>query len=365
MLRTADLDYSLPEELIATAPAPERDAARLMVVWRSEPPRIEHAHVRDLTRFVPPRALMVFNTTRVLPARFLGRKAGLEGRVEGLYLSNEGPGRWIVLLKGRRLRAGTVIEVEQAGEPAGVRLSLLAPHAGEPGAWVVSVEPMGIESLALLERIGLPPLPPYILKERRRRHESIETPDDRERYQTAYAGSSAGSVAAPTAGLHFTPQLLEALAARGTRRTEVLLHVGTGTFRPVETEHVEEHPMHEEWCSMSPAAAEAVTSCRASGDPVVAIGTTSARTLESYAAMAATPGFPPASLSTRLLITPGYSWRWTDALFTNFHLPRSTLLALVAAMLPEGVPRVLSLYRTAIERRYRFFSYGDAMLILP
>lgn len=309
---------------------------------------------------------MVFNTTRVLPARFLGRKAGLEGRVEGLYLSDEGPGRWIVMLKGRRIRAGAVIEVVKAGEPSGVRLSLLAPRAGEPGAWVASVEPRGVDSPAMLERIGLPPLPPYILKERRRRHESVEAPDDRERYQTAYAGPAAGSVAAPTAGLHFTPQLLEALAARGIRRTEVLLHVGTGTFRPVETEHVEEHPMHEEWCSMSPAAVEAVASCRACRDPVIAVGTTSARTLESYAAAtAATPARPPACLSTRLLITPGYAWRWTDGLFTNFHLPRSTLLALVAAMFPEGVPRALALYRAAVERRYRFFSFGDAMLILP
>lgn len=372
MLRTADLDYELPEAAIAVRAAEPRDSARLLVISRSDPSRIEHRTVRDLPDLLHPADVLVFNTTRVLRARLLGRRADTGGRVEGLYLEDGAgppPGalRWRVLLRGRRMKPGVIIELDRAdGTASGVSLRLLEAGPDEPGSWEAEVHGFvdsGAPSAAVLEAIGATPLPPYILKARR--HQGLEIADrqDRARYQTVFAAGQTdavgpgGSVAAPTAGLHFTAELLARLRERGVTRADVELHVGTGTFRPVETEFVEQHPMHREWCAMDEGTIAAVEAA----ERVIAVGTTSARTLESFAAS----DRAARAIETRLLITPGYEWRWVDGLLTNFHLPRSTLLAMVAALLPEGVPRLLDLYRLALREGYRFYSYGDAMLVLP
>jgi S-adenosylmethionine:tRNA ribosyltransferase-isomerase len=374
VLRTTDLEYDLPSDLVATAPASPRDSARMLVVRRSDPGRVDDLVVRDLPGLISPGDLLVFNETKVLPARFVGHRTDTGAKAQGLYLA-EGPepSTWVVLIKTRRFRPGAVIRVEQAdGSPAGTNLTLISPAPGEPGAWIVRVSvgdapihPGGTP--CILERIGLTPLPPYILAARKERHISTRDEQDRRAYQTVYAGPP-GSVAAPTAGLHFTPELLQGLAAAGVRRAGVVLHVGIGTFKPVETAFVEEHPIHAEWCSMPAATHDKILDTRRRGARVIPVGTTSARTIESFARAAPAPS-PDASgsawLSTRLLITPGFEWRWTDGLLTNFHLPCSTLMALVAALLPGGAEGLKRLYTHAIERRYRFYSYGDAMLILP
>ncbi len=446
MLKTADLDYDLPESLIATAPAEPRDAARLLVVSRSDPSRLDHHIVRDLPDLLAPRDLLILNTTRVVPARLIGRRADTGGRVEGLYLDEAhtylatpshtpsshtlpplSPNHlhWAVLLQGKRMKPGIDIILELDPEPeahtsatdptpdlnprqgpdSGVRLHLLAPLGPEDrGGWIASVHHTSKLAInqattdAILDRVGRTPLPPYILKAREReqaeRHQPTTTEAyDRARYQTVYAAPSTApsptpsntapsnhaaaastpgaSVAAPTAGLHLTPELLAALAARGVQRADVTLHVGSGTFRPVETEFIEHHRMHTERCAMSPATRRAIETARASSARVICVGTTSARTIESFARLspndAATQ--PPITnsdtLATDILITPGYPWRWTDGLLTNFHLPRSTLLAMVASLFPEGVPRLMQIYQHALKERFRFYSYGDAMLILP
>jgi S-adenosylmethionine:tRNA ribosyltransferase-isomerase len=365
VLRTADLDYSLPPDRIATHPAHPRDAARLMVIDRATGQALDHRAVRDLPLLLRPGDLLVFNTTRVIPARFRGVRKGTGGRFEGLWLRDCGPTRWICLIKGRHTRAGAEFELSgHDGSASGVRLRVIGRPAEEPEAWEVEV--LGAEGLStpqLLERAGWTPLPPYILKARRDAGDSGDEAADREEYQTVYA-REAGSVAAPTAGLHFTPGLLEGLDAAGVRRAEVTLHVGTGTFRPVETEFVEQHPMHSEWCTMSAATRDAILAARAAGGRVIPVGTTAARTIESYAAVPGGAALAE-SMETRLLITPGYRFRWCDGLMTNFHLPRSTLLAMVAALLqPGGVAKLKRLYAEALERGYRFYSFGDAMLIL-
>lgn len=382
MLRTAELEYELPPELIATRAAEPRDSARMLVVSRSDAGLLRDSTVRELPGFLRAGDLLVFNATRVVPARLAGRRADTGGRVEGLYLreeaAREGGAAWVVLLRGRHLRPGVRVALDDAqGVPTGVVLTLLGRDEGEPGAWVVAVEGSGDAGAGVLERVGATPLPPYILKMRRAAGMEVADREDRERYQTVFArggaegGESEGSVAAPTAGLHFTPGLLGALAARGVGRAEVVLHVGTGTFKPVEAEHVEEHPMHAEVCSMDAGAVEAVKRTRAAGGRVFAVGTTAVRTLESYAALDEAGEALPERMATRLLITPGYRWRWVDGVVTNFHLPRSTLLALVGALFSGGsgragdVERVREVYAHAVRERYRFYSYGDAMLVLP
>ncbi|MCB9845013.1 MAG: tRNA preQ1(34) S-adenosylmethionine ribosyltransferase-isomerase QueA [Phycisphaeraceae bacterium] len=363
MLRTDALDYDLPTDLIATHPAVPRESARLLVVRRSVPDSIQDRQVSDLPDLLLRDDLLVVNRSRVLPARFVGRRTDTRGGVQGLFLSEEREaGTWEVMLKARRFRAGAVVEVfDRHGLPSDVRLTLMEPSVAEPGAWVVAVSPTdGAETV--LSRVGLAPLPPYILAARRNREEACDDAADRGQYQTVYA-REAGSIAAPTAGLHFTEPVLEAVRSHGVEVRGVVLHVGTGTFRPVESEVIEDHPMHEEWCSMDRETIDAVRD-RASGvrpGRVIAVGTTAARTLETYASGRGTPH----PIRTRLLITPGYRLRWTHGLLTNFHLPRSTLLAMVAALFPGGVKDVLGIYRHAIDRRYRFYSFGDAMLILP
>jgi S-adenosylmethionine:tRNA ribosyltransferase-isomerase len=366
VLRTADLDYELPAGAVATTPASPRDAARLLVV-RGGSLAPEHKVVRDLPGVLGPGDLLVLNATRVLAARFLAHRADSPGRAQGLYL-RELPGdplRWKAMVKARRLRPGLRFNLlDRGGSPSPFSLELVSRSEDEPGAWITRVHGAG-DTSSVLDAVGLTPLPPYILAARRLRGVVVPDEADRASYQTTYAGPEAHSVAAPTAGLHLTPELLAALASRGVVTTNVILHVGTGTFKPVETEYVEQHPMHEEWCAVPPGAAAAMAACRARGGRVVAVGTTTARALEAFAAMP--PDDPRRGLpfATRLLITPGHGWRAVDALMTNFHLPRSTLLALVAARLPGGVGQLRALYAEALAEGYRFFSYGDAMLVLP
>ena len=375
MLLTDDLDYELPPGAVATTPAEPRDSARLMVIRRGDATRIDHVHIRDLPGFLQSGDRLVLNNTRVLAARLEGVRPDTGGKVGGLYLRPaaaadgwHGPGRaWVALMTGKSLREGVPVHLTGAGGTLEVQLMTRVP--ADTGAWVLALRAgPGLDGSDenLLAAFGHTPLPPYIMKARKDAAQERENAADRERYQTVYA-AAAGSVAAPTAGLHFTPSIFAQLAAKGVDRSEVLLHVGTGTFKSVETKFVEEHPMHSEWCSMSRATRDQILATRAAGGRVFCVGTTSARTVESFAG-AGEGAFgtdAQASMDTRLLITPGYQFLWTDGLLTNFHLPRSTLLALVGAMLPEGLPRLKELYREALSRGYRFFSYGDAMLILP
>jgi S-adenosylmethionine:tRNA ribosyltransferase-isomerase len=402
MLRTDDLDYELPESLIATHPAEPRDAARLMVVSRSDASRIEHRRVSELAEILRPETLrgemahdlMVVNSTRVLAARFKGMRPDTGGHVEGLYVepapathaeAANGP-LWVVLLKMRRMKPGVRVALhDRAGRDSGISLRLIE-RATNDGAWIVLVESSahalvpGMTADDLLEWVGLTPVPPYILAARRRHLEDVRDEADRIAYQTVYASAQAerpghGSVAAPTAGLHFTPALLEHLRDAGVARAGVTLDVGLGTFKPIEAPTVEEHPMHSEWCSIPADTAQRITSTRNAGGRIIAIGTTCARTLESFASTEEMLAIR--ERATNLLITPGYRFKHVDALFTNFHLPRGTLMAMVGAFLqvPDGAPdadgkhagveRLKHLYRTAIDMGYRFYSFGDAMLILP
>ncbi len=386
-MRVEELDYDLPGDLIATRPAADRDAARMLVISRTDPVRLEHRRVADLLSLLDRDDTLVLNRSKVLPARFIGRNLGTGGKVEGLWLhdaptadgadTDTNPPRriWIAMIKARRHTPGRVIELTAPdGSDSGVRLELLGRAESEAGAWRVaawSIDEPGLDTPAMLARAGRPPLPPYIRHARRDSGQNPESDEqDRDRYQTVYAGPLAdpghasappGSVAAPTAGLHFTHALLEALRHRGIDTREIVLHVGAGTFKPVEVDDLNDHPMHSEWCSMPVGVRDAVFSARR----VIAVGTTSARTIEAYAARLEQPDPAPDWIETDLLIAPGYRWRRVDGLLTNFHLPRSTLLALVAAMLPEGIDRLRAVYAEAIRERYRFYSFGDAMLILP
>ncbi|MDQ7012712.1 MAG: tRNA preQ1(34) S-adenosylmethionine ribosyltransferase-isomerase QueA [Planctomycetota bacterium] len=396
MLRTDALDYHLPPEQLATHPVEPRDSARLLVIRRNDPERFEHAQVRDLPDLLDAGDRLVLNTTRVLPARFLGYREDTGGKVEGLYLhdaqptdpTRPSPPVWLAMLKARRHKPGSIVRLLRAGKPTPYTLRMIAPEPDPPGTWRVEVhadrQDIPLDAPSVLEAVGLTPLPPYILAARRAASDPGDDPTDRAQYQTVYAGAEeanhGSSVAAPTAGLHFTPTLLDHLADKHIARTDVQLHVGAGTFKPVETTHVEDHPIHAEWCTMSSKAVGEITRTRAAGCKVVAVGTTSVRTIESYAvAIESTDpqlSTVPSHLSTRLLLTPGCPLIWTDALLTNFHLPRSTLMALVAAMLqhpdeppaadatPPGVARLKAAYHEAIAKGYRFYSFGDAMLIL-
>jgi len=326
-------DYELPHDLIAQAPLPERDASRLLVLPR-DGAAIEHRAIRDLAALLRPGDLLVANDARVIPARLAGKKRGTGGRVELLLVEPEGAG-WLALAgSSKPLRPGAVVEVE------GAAFEVLEARGG--GEVLVSVP---ADLPAFLDRAGSVPLPPYI--------ERAPVSEDRERYQTVYARVP-GAVAAPTAGLHFTPRLLEALRSRGVELATLTLHVGPGTFLPVRSARTEEHRMHRERFEIPPATALAHARCRERGGRVVAVGTTALRALEASGARAG-PG------ATDLFITPGYRFRAVDALLTNFHLPRSTLFMLVAAF--AGLDRVLAAYREAVRLRYRFFSYGDAMVI--
>ena len=357
-LRTDDLDYRLPPELIATRPAEPRDAARMMVLSRCDD-RIEHARVRDLPGFLQAGDAMVFNTTAVVPARFCGRRAGTGGRVDGLLVEQVPRNRWVVMLRSNgRLHAGDEIELlSRTGQPTPHRLDLIEPH---PQGWTVAVQ-SPLPANTVLEQVGLTPLPPYILKARDGR--TVADDLDRAWYQTVYADASQRlSVAAPTAGLHFTADLLARLDAAGVQRIDVTLHVGPGTFRPITAATLAGHVMHAEHYEVS---REAIAALSAHTGRVFAVGSTVARTLESLPDPLPTAETltGPIRGCTDLLIAPPQEPRHFDGLLTNFHLPRSTLLALVAAVI--GLDRLHAVYAEAARRKYRFYSYGDAMLVVP
>ena len=333
---TRDFDYELPASAIAQEPAP-RGESRLLVLDREGPER--HARVRDLPSLLGPGDLLVLNDTRVIPARLYGtRVGGGGGRMEILLLERVAEREWDALVKpGRRAKPGTILEFD-----AGLHAEVTAKDPGGRHRLRFS-EPVE----GHLDRLGHIPLPPYI--------ERPDTDEDRERYQTVYARSP-GAVAAPTAGLHFSTGLLSEIEERGVGIARVTLHVGIGTFKPVSAERIEEHRMERERYEVSEEAAEAIRRAHR----VVAVGTTVVRTLES-AALAGGGEVRPGAGSTELFITPGFPFRVVDALLTNFHLPRSTLLMLVSAF--AGRERVLAAYEEAIREGYRFYSYGDAMLV--
>ncbi len=344
----ADYDYDLSPERIAQAPARPRDAARLMVLPR-ETGRIEHRGFRELPALLDPSDLVVMNDTRVIPAAVTARRA-TGGRIEGCFLRERADGLWEMLLAGRgRIREGETLALVDAEGEAAAEITLR--KRGERGLWHVR-PPAGTDATALLERVGRPPLPPYIRRD-------AADPLDREDYQTVYACRD-GAVAAPTAGLHFTPRVLAAMDARGIERARVTLHVGPGTFQPITVERLAAHQMHEEAYEVPPETAEAVRAARVARRRIVAVGTTTVRTLESAAGeggeVRAGPGM------TRLFIRPPHAFRAVDAMITNFHLPRTTLLVMVAAF--AGRERILEAYEEAMRAGYRFYSYGDAMLIV-
>jgi len=334
--------YHLPEELIAQRPLPNRSDSRLLLLNRATG-AISHLRFSDVTTLLRPGDLLVVNDTRVLPARLFGHKPS-GGRAEVLLHRPLPDGRWECLVRpGRRLPPGSTVVIADD-------LTAVIEARTDDGGRIVSFRCRG-DFLEALERVGRMPLPPYI-------HRPADEADTRD-YQTVYARDP-GSVAAPTAGLHFTPQLLETLERMGVQRAHVNLHVGLGTFRPVQCQDIREHAMHEELCELPPQTAEAVNRAKAEGRRVIAVGTTTTRTLESFAAPdgMVTPG----RHDTRIFIHPGSPPRVINGLLTNFHLPGSTLLMLVCAL--GGYEPVMRAYAEAVRERYRFFSYGDAMLLL-
>jgi len=341
----ADYDYELPADRIARYPAERRDESRLLVVGEARPPR--HLRFRDLAELFRPGDLLVVNETKVMPARLLGRKP--TGAPSEIFLLRPVPGSadpclWEALVRpGGKLKPGRTVLIADD-------LSVDIVESAAGGGRVVRLH-TDIPVERALERHGRMPLPPYLGRE--------DEPLDRERYQTVYA-RALGSVAAPTAGLHFTPEVLSALAAGGVRRVALTLHVGIGTFRPVEGEDIGAHEMHHEWYEVPAATAAEVNEARATGGRVWAVGTTTVRTLESVAD--AQGRVTAGAGMTDLFIRPGYAFRAVDCMLTNFHLPRSTLLMLVAAF--AGYEPIMQAYREAIATGYRFYSYGDAMAIV-
>jgi S-adenosylmethionine:tRNA ribosyltransferase-isomerase len=346
-MRTDDLDFHLPPELIAQSPAPDRAASRLLH-YRRDDRSIAHRTFADLPGLLRPGDLLVFNDAKVVPARFTLRKP-TGGRVEGLYLGEPTPGAWDVMLRNLGPTSPDVA-LHFADAPDVAARVVERREGGEYRLQVESDDP----ALVLLSRVGRMPLPPYIKREKD--HDPRDA-FDRERYQTVFARTP-GAVAAPTAGLHFTDAVLRELDERGVERTFLTLHVGVGTFKPVTADELSAHAMHSEAYTIPPAAADALNRAKGEGRRIVAVGTTSARVLESQPAG---EPFVPKTAETAIFIYPPYAWRHVGALVTNFHLPRSTLIALVAAMV--GLEAQRQIYREAVEERYRFFSYGDSSFI--
>ena len=339
-MNVQDFDYYLPEELIAQTPLAQRDASRLMVLPRQQG-ACSHRHFFELPSLLRKGDLLVFNDTRVIPARLHGRKRDTGAKVEVFLLKRLDLDRWETLVRpGRKLRPGT--EVVFSDE-----LSAVIEDTTEFGGRIVRFCWQGVFE-EILQRLGEVPLPPYI-------HEKLPDP---ERYQTVYAREN-GSAAAPTAGLHFTPELLSQLREQGIQTAYVTLHVGLGTFRPVAVESIQDHVMHSEQYAISAETAALVNETRRQGGRVIAVGTTAVRTLETAGQIGQ---LQPCSGFTNIFIYPGYEYKIIDGLITNFHLPKSTLLMLVSAL--AGRERVLAAYKEAVEQRYRFFSFGDAMFIL-
>lgn len=341
-MRLSDFDYELPEELIAQNPIDKRDESRLLVYDRSKK-TIEHKIFKDIINYLNPGDCLVINNTKVIPARLLGNKEGTGGKMEFVLLERTDKDIWQVLVKpGKRARTGSIFVFGDGLLKAEVLSTT------DDGGRLVKFYYDGIFE-EILDKVGIMPLPPYI-------NEELE---DKNRYQTVYAKYN-GSAAAPTAGLHFTGQLIDQLKDKGIRFANVTLHVGIGTFRPVKVENVLEHKMHEEIYEVKEEDAEIINSTKKSGGRVISVGTTSTRTLESVADK---NGFvKPGSGSTDIFIYPGYKFKAIDGLVTNFHLPKSTLLMLVSAL--AGREEILSVYEEAIMSSYRFFSFGDAMFIL-
>lgn len=339
-MKTSEFDYELPPELIAQTPLACRSQSRLMVLHRTDG-SLEHRHFSDLPDYLRPGDVLVRNNTRVIPARLFGIKEETGAHVELLLLKQDGD-QWECLVGNARVvKLGTVITF----------------HNGELKAECIGIGDKGIRFfrmiyegifIEILEKLGTVPLPPYIK----------EKLNDPQRYQTVYAKVD-GSAAAPTAGLHFTPELFETLRTRGVQVEEITLHVGLGTFRPMDTEDVQEHHMHSEWFMMDRQTAQRLNEARAQGRRIIAVGTTSCRTLEAI--MSRYGQFQECHEETDIFIYPGYQFKAIDALITNFHLPKSTLIMLVSAF--AGRQAVLNAYRTAVQQRYRFFSFGDAMFI--
>ena len=341
-MKTSDFNYDLPEELIAQTPVEPRDHSRLLVYHRQSG-TIEHRHFYDIIDYLRPEDALVINETKVIPARLLGIKEETGVPVEVLLLRRHSSTDWEALVRpGRRLRPGTICSFGD-----GLLRCEVLDNVEETGGRIVRFHCDGVFE-EVLDRLGEMPLPPYI-------HEKLQ---DASRYQTVYAREE-GSAAAPTAGLHFTPELLDRIRKKGITVVPVLLHVGLGTFRPVKEEDAENHVMHSEFCQVSQEAADTLNRIRQSGGRIVCVGTTSVRTLET---MASEDGaIHPGSRDTSIFIYPGVPIRAVDALITNFHLPQSTLLMLVSAL--TGREEALRVYREAVRERYRFFSFGDAMFI--
>ena len=339
-MKLSDFMYDLPEERIAQTPVEPRDHSRLMVLHRRDN-SIEHRHFYDIIDYLNPGDALVINETRVIPARLIGERPS-GGACEILLLKQLAPKKWEAIVRpGKKLRTGAQVLF------GGGRLVATIAEVKEDGGRIVDFACEGTMEAAL-DELGEMPLPPYI-------HEKLA---DRERYQTVYAKQE-GSAAAPTAGLHFTPELMERIRAKGVDIVPVLLHVGLGTFRPVKVDDVENHEMHSEYFEVTQEAADKVNAAKARGNRVVAVGTTSVRTLESAAEngkLVAKKG------NTAIFIYPGYHYQLVDALITNFHLPGSTLIMLVSALYDRE--KILSAYETAVKEGYRFYSFGDAMLIL-
>ena len=341
-------DFQLPRRLIAQEPLPNRDDARLMVVRRRRG-TIHHHRVRDLPKILRPGDCLVFNDTKVIPARLVGFRTATGGRWEGLFLRLEGDRFWRVLGKTRgKLQYGETITLLDLQGREDIQLAVGVRDLD--GTWIMrpeSDEPVEV----ILNRVGRVPIPPYI-----RGGQMVES--DRERYQTVYARQP-GSVAAPTAGLHFTERLLQELREAGIELCWVTLHIGLGTFKPIQADRLSDHQMHAEWAQITEETVQKILDCRRKGGRVVAVGSTSVRTLET----AAQDGtLKPFVGETNLFIRPPYQFKIVDALFTNFHLPRSTLLVLVYTF--GGFDLMRRAYEEAIREEYRFYSYGDAMLIL-
>ena len=341
-MNTADFDFHLPEELIAQTPLEKRDASKLLIVNRKTG-EFQDRHFHSIIDMLEVGDALVMNDTRVLPARLYGQKEETGGHVELLLLKNKSGDEWEVLAKpAKRLKVGTRVSFGDG------RLSAVVTEELTHGGRIVRFKYQGI-FLEVLESLGEMPLPPYI-------HEKL---DDRERYQTVYAKES-GSAAAPTAGLHFTKELLAEIQAKGVHLVYLTLHVGLGTFRPVSVDNLDEHEMHSEFYQLSEEAAATLRSVKENGGRVIAVGTTSIRTLETIGSkfdgqIQADSGW------TNIFIKPGYEWKVVDAFSTNFHLPKSTLVMLVSAF--AGRELVLDAYHHAIQEHYRFFSFGDAMFI--
>ena len=341
-MKTSDFDFHLPDELIAQTPLERRDASRLLVLDK-DTGETQHMHFYDLPKLLNPGDCLVLNDSRVLPARLLGRREPTGGAVEVLLLIDRGDKVWECLVRpGRKVKPGARLSFGDGLLTADVLEST------EGGNRLIRFHYEGI-FLELLERLGKMPLPPYIKEELQ----------DPERYQTVYS-REVGSAAAPTAGLHFTRQLLEQIQAMGVRVCYVTLHVGLGTFRPVKEEEITDHEMHAEYCMISAETAETINRTKREGGRVICVGTTSCRTIESWAASDGT--MRESAGWTSIFIYPGYRFKVLDCLITNFHLPQSTLVMLVSAL--AGREHILSAYEEAVRERYRFFSFGDAMAIL-